>query len=228
MEYRTSDDDGKRVYHLTGRFTHLDNGAFSVILKDLGVGPGRVILIDLSDLDYLDSYGIGLFLVARDEARHSGNRLEFGEPRGAVRKLFELAGLTSLLSPDKPTATPSRPPPGSFVLGAGRRFTVSTPETDPDGICRLALGGRFTFADHEGFLQIIAGIASTEARRWEFDLTALEFMDSAALSMLLIARDQALARGVEIVLTNPRGRVRQLFQLTDIPAMMAIEDGGVP
>ncbi|MEW5727771.1 MAG: STAS domain-containing protein [Pseudomonadota bacterium] len=67
-------------------------------------------------------------------------------------------------------------------------------------------------------------MSSSPAKRWEIDLTELEFMDSAALSMLLIARDQAHTRGVEIVLTNPRGRVRQLFDLADIPAMMAIEE----
>lgn len=226
MEFRISEGDGKRVYHLTGRFTHSDNDAFSPVIKDVGTGPGRTILLDLSGLDYLDSFGIGLFLVARDEARHSANRLEFGEPKGAVRKLFELAGLASLLSPDAPAAgqASARQIPGSFVHGASRRFTVSEPALDDRGTCRLALGGRFTFADHEGFQHVIDAVSSSPARRWEIDLAELEFMDSAALSMLLIARDQAHTRGVEMVLTNPRGRVRQLFDLANIPAMMAIEE----
>ncbi|MEW5727770.1 MAG: STAS domain-containing protein [Pseudomonadota bacterium] len=143
MEFRISEGEGKRVYHLTGRFTHSDNDAFSPVIKDVGTGPGRTILLDLSGLDYLDSFGIGLFLVARDEARHSANRLEFGEPKGAVRKLFELAGLASLLSPDAPVAgqASARQIPGSFVHGASRRFTVSEPVTDDRGTCRLALGG---------------------------------------------------------------------------------------
>jgi anti-anti-sigma factor len=51
-------------------------------------------------------------------------------------------------------------------------------------------------------------------------------MDSAALSMLLIARDQARENGVEIVLVNPTGRVRQLFALADLPMMIAVEETG--
>lgn len=225
MDYRISDSDGWRTYHLEGRFSHADNEHFSPVLRDLASGGGRAFRMDLSALDYLDSFGIGLFLVARDEARQAGNRLEFGEPRGAVRKLFELAGLSALLAPS--SAVPDRPLPRaahSFLDSLGHRFEVSDLHRDEHGTCRLSLAGRFTFADHDGFQPVIDAIGSVDAETWEIDLKNLEFMDSAALSMLLIARDQARTRGVDLVLRNPRGRVRQLFQLADLPSMMVIRE----
>jgi anti-anti-sigma factor len=46
------------------------------------------------------------------------------------------------------------------------------------------------------------------------DISGLTFMDSSGLALLVEARQAAAAAGREFVITQPRGQVRKLFQLT--------------
>jgi anti-sigma B factor antagonist len=75
-------------------------------IRDLDVALTQVqsdsetsLLVDLWDVTYIDSVGIGVLLSASRRARH--NRSGFAvvtEPNGRVGRTFDLAGVTSALS----------------------------------------------------------------------------------------------------------------------------------
>ena len=62
----------------------------------LEAAPGNVV-VDLSELEFIDSTGLSSVLVARRHVEGRGKSLEIRGARGAVRKLFEAAGLADVL-----------------------------------------------------------------------------------------------------------------------------------
>ncbi|OJX81325.1 MAG: hypothetical protein BGO92_07735 [Magnetospirillum sp. 64-120] len=84
----------------------------------------------------------------------------------------------------------------------------------------VSLSGRLVFAEHETFEEIIASMAQTTGKTVVLDLEGLDFMDSAGLSMIMIAREEAEGRGQTLKLRNARGAVRQLLDLSALDFML--------
>lgn len=57
--------------------------------------PGRLI-IDLSELEFIDSTGLRVLLTVRNQAAESGTRLLLASPDQPVRRVFEIASVTQL------------------------------------------------------------------------------------------------------------------------------------
>ncbi len=75
----------------------------------------------------------------------------------------------------------------------------------------VSIAGRFTFADAAKFKDILGRMPEAAGRRLVFDLSAVEFMDSAAMGMLLLARDTARDVGARLVLRAPSGQARRIL-----------------
>lgn len=69
---------------------------------------------------------------------------------------------------------------------------------------RVGLTGRFDFACHQAFRDATDPLLEHPGlRRLTLDLSGLEDMDPSALGMLLVLREKAEARGLEVVLQAP-------------------------
>jgi anti-anti-sigma factor len=214
MQIRRSDSK-ETVFHLQGRMTFQDNDAFREVMIDVTRGKDRTIVLDLGGLDYMDSFAIGLFLVARDESAKGGNHLEFHNPRGAVLRVFQLAELDAVLG-DHPKPVARIEPVRSGGL------SVSTVRERAPGHAEVALAGRFTLADHGPFDQLLKSLSIGRYKTVDLILERLEFMDSAGLSMLMIARDELVANKGEMRLLAPVGAVARLLSLADIDSVMPV------
>ncbi len=93
-----------------------------------------------------------------------------------------------------------------------------------DSVYHVMLSGRFTFDDHELFRSIIKTFSNSTIKRCEIDLAAVEYIDSAALGMLLVAREESAANYVKLVLKRPRGQVAQVFSVSQFDSIFTIED----
>lgn len=80
--------------------------------------------------------------------------------------------------------------------------------------CQITIDGDITFADHAAFRQTIELFADAGIDTITYDLRNVGFMDSAALGMLLLARDEASKKNKKIVLEHPAGQVKKIFQVT--------------
>jgi hypothetical protein len=69
----------------------------------------------------------------------------------------------------------------------------------------VAMSGRFTFVDREPFGKVVQRI------------------ESAALGMLLMARDAAGSHGARLVLRGPKGHVKRVFDIAKFDALFVIE-----
>jgi len=89
----------------------------------------------------------------------------------------------------------------------------------------IDLKGRLTFADYATFREITSIFNETEVSTCLFDLSHLEFIDSAGLGMLLIARDKLQSRDGQLVLKGAQGQVKKMLDLGRLDSLFKIEEG---
>lgn len=88
----------------------------------------------------------------------------------------------------------------------------------------ISLGGRFDFKVHHDFKRCSdAALKDAGVRRIEVNLDAVEYLDSSALGMLLLLREQAQGKGLKVALRNCRGSVREILDIANFDKIFAIQ-----
>ncbi len=95
-------------------------------------------------------------------------------------------------------------------------------EPTSDGVV-ISLRGSFTFKDHHGFRAVLDALAAARGGRRLLDLSRVDFLDSAALGMLLIAEDETSRANGKLVLRNPSVQIARLFELSAMDTLFNIE-----
>ncbi|WP_243342229.1 STAS domain-containing protein [Anaerococcus sp. AGMB09787] len=54
------------------------------------------IVIDIEDLDYLDSTGLGMFMKIYNDNKEKGKKVKIINPKDNIKKLFEITDLTEI------------------------------------------------------------------------------------------------------------------------------------
>jgi anti-sigma B factor antagonist len=92
--YEDADADGLVVAKLGGELDldHADDVRDSLALA-AGEPGCRYLRVDVSGLDFIDSYGLGALVSARNSAAAKGVSLTLAEPSPPVRKAIEVTGL---------------------------------------------------------------------------------------------------------------------------------------
>lgn len=91
------------------------------------------------------------------------------------------------------------------------------------GVLDVSMSGRLTYQDHAGFRNILTTIRASSAKTVRLGLAEVEFVDSAGLGMLLMARDAAGESGHEIRLAGPQGQVERLLRSNRFDSLFAVE-----
>lgn len=74
-----------------GRFDFEARRDFDAACQKAIADAAPHILLQLAEVDYMDSSALGMLLVLRDKALSTGKRVTLGESRGLVRKILEVA-----------------------------------------------------------------------------------------------------------------------------------------
>ena len=85
------------------------------------------------------------------------------------------------------------------------------------------LKGRLEFTDHDRLRDIVALLDSPGIRRFVIDVSALDFIDSAGLGMLLILQEEAEQKNIKLVVRGPKNDVKRSIDLAKIGEIIAIE-----
>lgn len=98
---------------------------------------------------------------------------------------------------------------------------VSTKHSKETNEMVIAVRGRFTYDVHKEFREAYeqVDIAST---RFVIDLAETEYMDSAALGMLLLLRERAGGDQAQVKLINCSKELMQLIKLTNFHNLFEI------
>ncbi|AIB12793.1 STAS domain-containing protein [Azospirillum sp. YIM DDC1] len=88
----------------------------------------------------------------------------------------------------------------------------------------VRLRGRLTFNDHAKLRALIREMLQNKAKRQVLDLSTLEFVDSAGIGMLLIAREEMANADKQLVLRSAAGQVKRVLTVAQLNKIVTIED----
>lgn len=97
MDFQINQEGGGVIAVLSGRLTFKENTEFRLLLERLGRAEGP-LLLDLTQLDFIDSAGLGMLLVMRDG--HDGG-IGLRTADGLVARLLELARFSDFFRVEK-------------------------------------------------------------------------------------------------------------------------------
>lgn len=87
----------------------------------------------------------------------------------------------------------------------------------------IDLKGRLTFSDYSTFREMTQMFSEYKTKNCSIDLSALEFIDSAGLGMLLIARDKVRSFEGNITLKGAQGQVKKMLDLGHFERLFQFE-----
>ena len=93
-----------------------------------------------------------------------------------------------------------------------------------DQEAQVRMSGRLTFNDHAKLRALIKEMSQNGAKRQILDLGSLEFVDSAGIGMLLIAREELSNLDKQFVLRKAAGQVKRVLTVAQLGKLITIEE----
>lgn len=93
---------------------------------------------------------------------------------------------------------------------------------DQETVVRLR--GRLTFNDHAKLRALIREMLQLPTTRQVLELSSLEFVDSAGIGMLLIAREEMANVDKKLILRGAQGQVKRVLTVAQLSKIVTIED----
>jgi anti-anti-sigma factor len=97
LEVASAAFDGTVTVTLRGELDLASVGALQERLTAVEQGAPSLIVLDLSELSFIDSSGLRVLLLADGRARESGRELVLTQSSDAVQRVFEMTGTRDLL-----------------------------------------------------------------------------------------------------------------------------------
>ena len=86
-------DDGQRVLHVSGDVDLSMTPFLEQQLKQLVDDGARMIILDITDLKFIDAAGLSVLVRTADRLRRCDGRLQLRSPSRSVRKTLQITGL---------------------------------------------------------------------------------------------------------------------------------------
>ena len=88
---------------------------------------------------------------------------------------------------------------------------------------RVALRGRFDFSAHKEFRNgYDAALTNPGVQTLVVEMSGVEYLDSAALGMLLLLQERATAAHKQVVLAHPSESARQVLEVANFHKLFSI------
>ncbi|MFP5517470.1 MAG: STAS domain-containing protein [Alphaproteobacteria bacterium] len=98
MEFKTIRADAASEIWLSGRMEFTDHDRLVDIVTQLQDLGGSRVVLDLSELEFIDSAGLGMLLILQEEAESRNTKLIVRGAAGDVRRSIELARLSEIIT----------------------------------------------------------------------------------------------------------------------------------
>ncbi|MBA5871728.1 MAG: anti-sigma factor antagonist, partial [Nitrospira sp. CR2.1] len=93
MNIKKEVNNRKVTLKLEGNFTYTQRKPFQEMLKSVAVDGVDQIVIDLSQVAFLDSAALGLLMISHRQVQAEKRTLSLAYPQPTVRQIIELANL---------------------------------------------------------------------------------------------------------------------------------------
>ncbi|HWJ20126.1 MAG TPA: STAS domain-containing protein [Geobacterales bacterium] len=98
MRLETYKSNNKFEAEISDKLTSSDLSNFRELLSAIKQSTCKVIVLDLSNLDWIDSAGLGMLILAKELAEKEELELVLRSPRGHVKSLLELGRFEKIFS----------------------------------------------------------------------------------------------------------------------------------
>lgn len=98
MDYTSSVSGNAVSLKLSGQFTFADTQKFKEILDIVTGKKAKSLSLDFLNVTFIDSSGMGMLLLLRDEAQNNSISLNLLSPQGQVEKLFNISKFYKIFS----------------------------------------------------------------------------------------------------------------------------------
>ena len=96
MDYQINDSNGHTVLQCNGRLTISDRAQVDSIVAQMFTSRGGDITVDLGNVDYIDSAGLGILLTLREKGEAQGSSVRLAGVKGDVKEMIEMASFDLL------------------------------------------------------------------------------------------------------------------------------------
>jgi anti-anti-sigma factor len=90
--------DGSHLIVAGGELDIVATSEMSAIFAMSAAGPQDAVVLDLMNVEFIDSSALGTILRAAEQLGHAGKRLHVVVPDGPVRRLLEITGTAQRFS----------------------------------------------------------------------------------------------------------------------------------
>jgi HptB-dependent secretion and biofilm anti anti-sigma factor len=90
IETRLEDDGTQIIVRMTGQLNFSANESFETLVQDLVTKGRKRTVLDLAKVTHIDSVGLGLLYIAKEDLAAGGATLCLKSPQGMVMRLLEL------------------------------------------------------------------------------------------------------------------------------------------
>ena len=91
MKYEIMQTDATIEVQLQGRMEFSDHKIFRDLISQLSQPAGKNLVFNLAGLDFIDSSGLGMLIIANNVARQNRVGFRLMRPRDGVRRVLEVA-----------------------------------------------------------------------------------------------------------------------------------------
>ena len=90
MDYQVNEDSSGTTVRISGNLDFAANEAFKSLVGKLAASKSRALTFDLANVSHIDSVGLGLLYIAKEEAGPSVGRIRLKSPQKGVLRLLQL------------------------------------------------------------------------------------------------------------------------------------------
>ncbi|SDM86579.1 STAS domain-containing protein [Sediminibacillus halophilus] len=100
LDINVSDKDSTAVVTLAGEIDAYTAPQLKEQLLPLTKESGKVVEVNLENVNYMDSTGLGVFVSALKSTKENNSELKLVQLQSRVMRLFEITGLTDIINID--------------------------------------------------------------------------------------------------------------------------------
>lgn len=98
MIYNLRNNGNQTAIDLKGRLTFSDYSVFREVVEIFNTSPVKRCVLDLSELEFIDSAGLGMLLIVRDKVHGRNGHLVISGAAGQVKKMLDLGRFDTLFT----------------------------------------------------------------------------------------------------------------------------------
>jgi N-acetylglucosaminyldiphosphoundecaprenol N-acetyl-beta-D-mannosaminyltransferase len=187
------------------------------LMCEEAVANSRCCLLELNNVDFIDSTGMGLLIRLQKKARITGRQLILVAPSQAVKSGLKLMRLESFFTVTRDIAEAI-----SLVSEAPAK-TVSIQTNYFPSKPALHWRGEITAANADEVWKSTMGYLSNHkdtADPVQIDLSCLQFIDSAGVGLMVRAKKNASKQGVQLKFVGTQPNVRNVLRLARLESVL--------